>query len=304
VLRHPRCGDSGACNQSHDPGLELVYVSALSTALGTGLRKVHTVPTPREQLAIVLKQSRLDGGFASHGALAKRLNVSRPVVSKAENPLHPVPSDALLAAWAGATGAAVEAFTDLAKRSKSGTPDWFVPYVHAESEAKTIRCWAPMVVPGLAQCESYARGVLSAEPYSPERLAELVTARMQRQRVLDRAYIVAVLDSGVLKRFIGSAAVMAEQCGYLVRLAERPNVSVHVVPEGTNTGAWAALDIATRGGVSTVCLTTALEDVTTSAADQVDSAMQTFERILGSAMPCEGSIDFIRSREEEWKAQI
>jgi hypothetical protein len=30
--------------------------------------------TPREQLAEVLKQSRLDAGFESHGALAKRLN--------------------------------------------------------------------------------------------------------------------------------------------------------------------------------------------------------------------------------------
>jgi hypothetical protein len=47
------------------------------------------VPTPREQLAAVLKQSRVDGGFESHGALAKRLNVSRPVVSKAETPSTP-----------------------------------------------------------------------------------------------------------------------------------------------------------------------------------------------------------------------
>ena len=62
------------------------------------------MPTPREQLASILKQSRTEAGFDSHGALAKRLNVSRPVVSKAENPAQPVPSDALLAAWAGVTG--------------------------------------------------------------------------------------------------------------------------------------------------------------------------------------------------------
>jgi len=35
------------------------------------------VPTPREQLADVLRRSRLDAGYESHGALAKRLNVSR-----------------------------------------------------------------------------------------------------------------------------------------------------------------------------------------------------------------------------------
>jgi len=43
------------------------------------------VPTPREQLANILRQSRLDAGYESHGALAKRLNVSRPVVTRAEN---------------------------------------------------------------------------------------------------------------------------------------------------------------------------------------------------------------------------
>lgn len=262
------------------------------------------MPTPREQLASVLRQSRLDAGFESHGSLAKRLTVSRPVVSKAENPAQPVPSDALLTAWAGATGAALDTLTDLAQRCKSGTPEWFMPYRQAEAEAKTIRCWAPMVVPGLAQCESYARAVLSAEPYSPDRLAELVAARIERQQVLSRAHLVAVLDSGVLKRCIGSASVMAEQCGYLAGLAERPNVSVHVVPEGTNTGAWAALDIATRGTTATVCLTTALEDVTTSAPDQVDTAMQAFDRILGAALPRAGSIDFIRTQEDQWKTQI
>jgi hypothetical protein len=161
-----------------------------------------------------------------------------------------------------------------------------------------------MVVPGLARCESYAHAVLSAEPYSPDRLAELVAARIERQQVLSRAYLVAVLDSSVLKRRMGSASVMAEQCDYLAGLAERPNVSVHVVPEGTNTGAWAALDIATRGTTATVCLTTALEDVTTSAPDQVDNAMQVFDRILGAALPRAGSMDFIRTQEDQWKTQI
>jgi transcriptional regulator with XRE-family HTH domain len=81
------------------------------------------VPTAREQLASILRQSRIDAGYDSHGALAKRLNVSRPVVSKAENPAQPVPSDALLAAWAGMTGAPLDPLTDLAHRAKSGTPD-------------------------------------------------------------------------------------------------------------------------------------------------------------------------------------
>src|ERR1700677_337690 len=107
--------------------------------------------TPREQLAEVLKQSRLDAGFESHGALAKRLNVSRPVVSKAENSAQPCPSDAILAAWAGATGVGLGVLTDLAERARSGIPDWFVPWRSAESGATLLRYWQPWVVPGVAQ---------------------------------------------------------------------------------------------------------------------------------------------------------
>src|ERR1700691_726142 len=116
--------------------------------------------TPREQLADLLHKSRIDAGYASHGALARKLNVSRPVVTRAENPAHPVPSDAILAAWAGVTGAGLDVLTELAQRAKSGTPDWFMPYRQAEAEAHTLRCWAPVVIPGLLQCESYARAVL------------------------------------------------------------------------------------------------------------------------------------------------
>jgi transcriptional regulator with XRE-family HTH domain len=79
--------------------------------------------TPREQLADMLRQSRIDAGFGSHGALARKLNVSRPVITKAENAARPVPGDALLAAWAGVTGVPLDALTELAQRAKSGTPD-------------------------------------------------------------------------------------------------------------------------------------------------------------------------------------
>jgi transcriptional regulator with XRE-family HTH domain len=84
--------------------------------------------TPREQLASLLRQARLEVGFESHGALARKLNVSRPVVTKAENPAHPVPSDAVLAAWAGATGAGLDVLTDLAQRARSGPPGWFAKW--------------------------------------------------------------------------------------------------------------------------------------------------------------------------------
>lgn len=260
------------------------------------------MPTPREQLASVLRQSRLEAGFESHGALAKRLNVSRPVISKAENPAQPVPSDALLAAWSGVTGMPHDTLTDLSKRCRSGTPEWFMPYLAAEARASSLRYWGPLLLPGVLQTEPYARAVLSVEPYTPERLEELVTARMQRRQVLGRAYLTAIIDHSVLERRMGSPAIMAEQCEHLATMAGRPDIALHVVPKGANVGLWGAFDIASRDGMATVNLTT-IRDVSSTATDLVDDVMQAFERILGIALPRAESLDFIREMESQWKTQ-
>jgi len=77
-------------------------------------------------------------------------------------------------------GVALDTLTDLARRSRSGTPDWFMSYRHAEAQASILRCWSPLLVPGLLQCARYMRAVLSVEPYTAGRLDELVSARLER----------------------------------------------------------------------------------------------------------------------------
>lgn len=255
------------------------------------------MPTPREQLAEILRQSRLDAGYESHGALARKLNVSRPVVTKAENPAHPVPSDAVLAAWAGATGVPLDALTDLAQRAKSGTPDWFMPYRAAEAEATTLRFWGPLLVPGLLQTEGYAR--------AHEQSAEVVTARLERQQVIGRARVTAVIDHTVLLRCVGgSPQIMADQCAHLSALAESQVIRLHVVPEGANVGLGGAFGIASKNSMSTVSLTTAIRDMTSTASDVIDDTLNLFDVILGASLPAVASLEFLRTQEETWKAQI
>lgn len=254
------------------------------------------MPTPREQLASMLKQARIEAGFDSHGALAKRLNVSRPVISKAENPAQPVPSDALLAAWAGKTGAPLDPLMDLAQRAKSGTPEWFMPYLAAEAAATTLRFWGPLVVPGLLQTEGYARAY--------EQSADIVKTRLERQRAIGRARVTAVIDHTVLLRCIGSPQVMAGQCTHLAALAESEAIRLHVVPEGANVGLAGAFGIAAKDGMATVSLTTAIRDVTSTATDVVDDTLNLFEVILGASLPAMTSLEFSRTQEETWKTRI
>jgi transcriptional regulator with XRE-family HTH domain len=262
---------------------------------------VCTVPTPREQLAAILRKSRLDAGFVSHGALAKKLHVSRPVVTRAENAAHPVPSDAVLAAWAGATGVALDTLTDLAQRAKSGTPDWFMSYRQAETEAAILRYWSPMVVAGIAQTPAYMRALFEDEGHLLDQIDELAAARLERQSVIGRVPVTMIISQHVLYRLVGSPVVMAEQCGYLANVAERSGVALHVLPDGVNMGVWGACDIA--AGDTTTIRMSGIEDVTSTDRNLVRKAAVAFERILGAALPRSDSLSLIRSAEGQWKAK-
>jgi transcriptional regulator with XRE-family HTH domain len=260
--------------------------------------------TPREDLAKKLREVRTAAGYETQSALARALSVSRPVISKAENPLADIPSKELMTAWAAVTGTPLDEITELAQRARSGIPEWFMPYKRAEATAHTLRCWAPTVFPGLLQCESYARTLFDRGGYPLSRIDELVTARMERQVVIGRAHLTAIIDDLVLRRCVGSPTVMSSQCAYVAEMTERREITLHVVPEGVNIGTGGALDMATSNHGTTACLTTGLDDVTSTAPHVVARAMQTFERLLGAALPCPESLELVRATEDQWKTQV
>lgn len=186
----------------------------------------------------------------------------------------------------------------------TGVPKAFIPYWQAEAEAIILRCWGCMLVPGLLQTENYMRAILSVERYTPERLAELIKMRLDRQTIIGRAHLRVVIDYQVLRRLIGSPAIMAEQCAHVAAMAERPDVAFHVLPEGINLGTWGAISLATSRAGTTTVLMNAFEDVTRTAPEQVNEMMLAFDQILGAAMGCADSLAFARDMEVTWKAQI
>lgn len=260
--------------------------------------------TPREDLAEALRKARLDAGYRSQADLATAMHLTRSVITKGESASQPVPSPGTLISWAEVTGATLADIQELAARCLTSTPQWFVAYLSAESGATVIRVWSPLLVPGILQTEAYAHEVLSVQSYPAERLAELVRERMRRQGVLDRAQLVVVLDVSVLARMMGSAEVMAEQLGRLVDLAQRPNITVHIVPENTNHGAWGELNIASRGSSATVNYSTAIDDIPSTAPEQIDKSMTAFERIMGHAASAADSLDSLRHWRDTWEQQI
>ncbi|MEU0275329.1 helix-turn-helix transcriptional regulator [Streptomyces sp. NPDC006307] len=114
---------------------------------------------------------------------------------------------------------------------RSQLPHWFQPYAEMEAKAAYISSYQTQVVHGLLQTEPYARAILGVDHVS--RLDEMVAARIERQRILDREHapvLWVVLDESVLHLEIGGSDVMRQQLSHLLSFRDRQWVQIQVLP--------------------------------------------------------------------------
>lgn len=109
-----------------------------------------------------------------------------------------------------------------------------VPWL--ESRAVQIREFQALVLHGLLQTVGYAEAVIyNAEKGSAtdDQIARWLDLRMERQRVLsadDPTPLAAVLEEHVLRRPIGSPAVMRGQLEHLLAMNEGEHVELRIMP--------------------------------------------------------------------------
>ncbi|SFC12391.1 helix-turn-helix domain-containing protein [Streptomyces aidingensis] len=112
-------------------------------------------------------------------------------------------------------------------------PPWFRPYVELEQKATLVRMFNPKLLPGIVQTRDYAEAVLRTA--RPTNLEDLVTARIERQRILSRddnpARLWLVLNEAALRNPVGESQLMRAQLDHLRELAETPRHRVQIVPE-------------------------------------------------------------------------
>lgn len=187
--------------------------------------------------------------FLSQDDVAYRIRKDRTTVSRYETG-ELEPGVAACRAMAALYEVSFDELWEAVESNGDGTTPavslgWWSNYEALEQSAVTVRTWEPMVVPGLLQSEGYARalGELGGGD-------DLVERRMARQIIITRdhdpAEIVALLDESVLRRPIGGAEVLAEQLRHLLTMAERPNVTVQIVPfDAAPLAEWGAFLILT-----------------------------------------------------------
>ncbi|MBB6122233.1 helix-turn-helix transcriptional regulator [Nocardiopsis algeriensis] len=116
----------------------------------------------------------------------------------------------------------------------SELPAEYTNYILFESEARTVRNYESLFVPGLLQTEDYARAVIRGTlPLATDEQVEArVRARLQRQELLHKSEPLrfrAVVDEAVLHRVVGGQRVMREQLLHLATMARLPHVELQVI---------------------------------------------------------------------------
>lgn len=136
-----------------------------------------------------------------------------------------------------------DALVELARSQGEGwwvgnkaVPEWMDPLVSFEEAGEYEHVFANCLVPGLLQTRAYALALYQAQltEADPEIIGQEVDARMKRQDILKRQSpafrLWAVLDEAVLRRVVGTHAVMAEQIDHLLTVAKQPGIEVQVLP--------------------------------------------------------------------------
>jgi transcriptional regulator with XRE-family HTH domain len=126
-------------------------------------------------------------------------------------------------------------FSDFMNDYAEWAPPGYLSLGPYENAATRLWAWCPGVLHGLVQTEAYARALLSTSPNStPEKLAQRVQARMERQkRVLQRKsppVACFLVDALALLREVGSPEIMADALDHLLAVAALPDITMQVVP--------------------------------------------------------------------------
>ncbi|HET9899143.1 MAG TPA: helix-turn-helix transcriptional regulator [Streptosporangiaceae bacterium] len=207
-----------------------------------------------------------------------------------------------------------QALRDLASRANAQgwwhdysdiLPSWFEAYVGLEEAATQIRAYEVQFIPGLLQTGEYARAVtMLGHPNAPMRdVDRRVGLRLARQVVFTRPNppnVWAVLDEAILRRPIGGTEVMRAQIRHLIELAQRPNVTIQIIPfhaggHAAAGGPFSILRFAEYDLPDVVYLEQLTSALYLDKQEVVDSYLMVMDRLCVEATTPSGSVKMMRN---------
>lgn len=216
----------------------------------TRAARSRTLGTPKARsFGSAVREARGEG--RSLRAVAKELNIDPSRLSKIENgKVVPRPEVAeRILDYLGVTGNHRSEVLALLEGAETEQP-WVATtlpeqrqhlsaIVAFEDEAAEIVEYTMGKITGLLQTKSYAQSIMSGgrRPLPPSEANIRVMTRMGRQGVLSperkkRTSLTAFIHVTALRQNVGGPDVMLEQLEYLLKMMQRDNVTVLLVPDG------------------------------------------------------------------------
>ncbi|GAA0353967.1 helix-turn-helix domain-containing protein [Actinoallomurus spadix] len=230
--------------------------------------------------------------------LAEKIYCSESLISSIETGQAPAtPEFAEAADEALTTGGALSRTLDWRKGTPA-YPAWFVDWIPVEDTAVQLRVFEIDLIYGLFQTPGYAHALLGGDEAAVE-------ARMLRQNVLSRQSpppptLYCVLDESALRRNVGGAQVMYEQLQHLLKLSERDNINIQIVPSRAHRGVRGPFAVATaEDGSETAQADNAFGGAVSTRPEDLATVGSSWESIRTEALPVDMSRDLIRRIAEE-----
>jgi transcriptional regulator with XRE-family HTH domain len=275
-------------------------------------RDLDSAASPLRVFGAMLRRYRVKAGMSLE-QLGALVYLSDDMVGKIENGQR-VPTEQFTTACDAVpelnTGGVLTDLRALLKDylKQRAYPGWFVRWADKEADAKILRWFEPIVVPGLLQTQGYAHALLADRIASnPDDAEDAVAARMERQLVLARdrpPELWVVIDEAVLHRPVGGARVMREQLDYLIEAARRSNVVLQVIPaavgvhDGLGGAGFIIADFADAPPVA--YQETAVSGQVIEDADDIAVLMGSWDRVRAEALPRGASLDLMEEVAKTW----
>jgi hypothetical protein len=119
-----------------------------------------------------------------------------------------------------------------------------------ENDASDIRCYMPLVLPGLLQTRAYMDAMLKTGPRPPAWRRKSAEVRLRRQEILDRAdgtapHLSAVITEASLLYRWGMHQDRREQIDHLAVMGRRRNIELRIqrFDDGPPIGVYSMVDI-------------------------------------------------------------
>jgi len=114
-------------------------------------------------------------------------------------------------------------------------PEEYSAYISFEAEARSVRNYESLHIPGLLQTAGYARAsIVGGLPTATQtEVEQRVQARLEREALLTREKpleLWAVVDEAAVRRVVGGPEAMRAQLRHIWEAAHAPNVTFQMIP--------------------------------------------------------------------------